>query len=194
MHRAVFLDRDGVINEMVPGGDGPDSPRSLSEFRLIAGAASAIKSFNELRLPVVVVSNQPGIAKGKLRAEDLDAMTAIMRLKVSEEFGVIDGLYYCLHHPQAVVVDYRVECDCRKPRAGLLTMAAREMSLTLGGSYMVGDQLRDMTAGKSVGCTTLFVTTGAPSHQPGEADYVCNDLADAARLIAELEEASLAVY
>ena len=73
-------------------------------------------------------------------------------------------------------------------------MAAREMSLTLGGSYMVGDQLRDMTAGKSVGCTTLFVTTGAPSDQPAEADYVCNDLADAARLIAELEEASLAVY
>ena len=194
MRRAVFLDRDGVINQMVPSAEGPDSPRSVDEFRLIAGVGRGIQSLNRLGLPVVVVSNQPGIAKGKLCAEDLDAITEFMRLKLSEEAAEIDGLYYCLHHPQAVVVDYRVECDCRKPRAGLLTRAAREMDLALAGSYMVGDQPRDMTAGKSAGCTTVFVSSGAPDQRPTDADHVCKGLPDAARLIAQLEDASLVVH
>jgi len=140
------------------------------------------------------VSNQPGIAKGKLCAEDLDAMTAFMRFKLGEEGAVIDGLYYCLHHPQAVWDEYRIECECRKPRAGLLKRAAREMDLALTGSYMVGDQPRDMTAGKSVGCTTVLVMSGARIGRPEDADHVCTDLPDAARLIAQLEEASLAVH
>src|ERR1700736_847307 len=111
MRRAVFLDRDGVINHAVPSPEGPDSPRSVDEFRLVAGAGTAIRSLNELGFPVVVVSNQPGIAKGKLCAEDLDVMTAHMRLKLSDESAVIDGLYYCLHHPQAVNDEYRVVCE-----------------------------------------------------------------------------------
>jgi D-glycero-D-manno-heptose 1,7-bisphosphate phosphatase len=192
MRRAVFLDRDGVINHMIPSNEGPDSPRSVDEFRLIAGAGTAIQHINNLGFPVVVVSNQPGIAKGKLCAEDLDAMTALMRLRLGEEFAVIDGVYYCLHHPQAVIAGYRVDCECRKPKPGLLTQAAGEMDLALTGSYMVGDQPRDMTAGKSVGCTTLFVTSGE-ADRPAEADLICPDLAAAARLIAQLELASAAV-
>jgi len=194
MRRAVFLDRDGVINEMVPSAEGPDSPRTVDQFRLIPRAGAAIRNLNLMGFPVVVVSNQPGIAKGKLCAEDLDAMTAFMRFKLGEEGAVIDGLYYCLHHPQAVWEEYRIECDCRKPRAGLLKRAAREMDLALAGSYMVGDQPRDMTAGKSVGCTTVLVTSGARIGRPEDADHVCTDLPDAARLIAQLEEASLAVH
>jgi D-glycero-D-manno-heptose 1,7-bisphosphate phosphatase len=193
MRKAVFLDRDGVINEMVSSREGPDSPRSVNEFRLVPGAGTAIKSLNDLGLPVVVVSNQPGIAKGKLCAEDLDAMTGFMRLKLNEQFAVVDGLYYCLHHPQAVVAQYRVVCDCRKPGAGLLTKAGREMDLVLAGSYMVGDQPRDMTAGKSVGCTTVFVTSSEPT-RPAEADHMCLDLAAAAALIVKLESASMAVH
>jgi D-glycero-D-manno-heptose 1,7-bisphosphate phosphatase len=190
----VFLDRDGIINQLVPSDEGPDSPRSVDEFRLIAGAGGAIHSLNNLGFPVVVVSNQPGIAKGKLCAGDLDAMTEFMRLKLGDDFAAIDGVYYCLHHPQAIVADYRVECDCRKPQAGLLTRAGREMDLALVGSYMVGDQPRDMTAGKSVGCTTVFVTSAGLADKPPQADHVCNDLAAAARLIVQLEEASLAVH
>ena len=194
MRRAVFLDRDGVINEMVPSAEGPDSPRTVDQFRLIPRAGAAIRNLNLMGFPVVVVSNQPGIAKGKLCAEDLDAMTAFMRFKLGEEGAVIDGLYYCLHHPQAVWDEYRIECECRKPRAGLLKRAAREMDLALAGSYMVGDQPRDMTAGKSAGCTTVLVASGAPAGRPDDADHVCTDLPDAARLIAQLEEASLAVH
>jgi D-glycero-D-manno-heptose 1,7-bisphosphate phosphatase len=119
MRKAVFLDRDGVINEMVPSPEGPDSPRSVNEFRLVPGAGNAIRSLNDLGLPVVVVSNQPGIAKGKLCPDDLDAMTELMRHQLGETLAVIDGLYYCLHHPDAVNAEYRVVCDCRKPKPGL---------------------------------------------------------------------------
>ena len=194
MRKAVFLDRDGVINEVIPSAEGPDSPRSVNEFRLMPGAASAIQRLNRLGFPVVVVSNQPGVAKGKLCVEDLEAMTDFMRLKLGEERAVVDGLYYCLHHPQALVPEYRVACDCRKPGAGLLIRAGGEMDLALAESYLVGDQPRDMTAGKAVGCTTVFVTSGVPKVRPAEADYMCEDLASAARLIVKLEDASLAVH
>lgn len=194
MRKAVFLDRDGVINEIIPSAEGPDSPRSVSEFRLIPGAAAAIRLLNGLELPVVVVSNQPGIAKGKFGLDDLDAMTSFMRAELTVDDAEIDGLYYCLHHPQAVVSRYRVACDCRKPKAGLLKKAAREMDLDLAGSYMVGDQGRDMTAGKSVGCTTFLVSVGASMPQHAEADYSCVNLAAAARLVAELERTSMAIH
>ena len=194
MRKAVFLDRDGVINEMVPSPEGPDSPRSVEEFRLLPGAGAAIKSLNDLGLPVVIVSNQPGIAKGKLCADDLAAMTDLMRNQLSETLAVIDGVYYCLHHPQAVNAEYRVVCDCRKPKPGLLTRAGQEMDLVLTGSYMVGDRPTDIRAGKTVGCTTLFVASGEVIERPAEADYSCEDLVAAARMIAHLERSSVAVH
>jgi D-glycero-D-manno-heptose 1,7-bisphosphate phosphatase len=194
MRKAVFLDRDGVINAMVPSPEGPDSPRSVNEFRLLPGAGTAIKRLNDLGLPVVIVSNQPGIAKGKLCADDLDAMTELMRNLLGETLAVIDGVYYCLHHPQAVNAEYRVICDCRKPKPGLLTRAGREMDLALTGSYMVGDQPRDLRAGKTVGCVTVFVASGVAKERPTEADYACKDIVAAARLIAKLELASLSIH
>jgi D-glycero-D-manno-heptose 1,7-bisphosphate phosphatase len=194
MRRAVFLDRDGVINEMVPSPEGPDSPRSVDDFRLVPGAGYAIRSLNDLGLPVVVVSNQPGIAKGKLCVDDLDAMTELMRHQLGETLAVIDGLYYCLHHPEAVNVEYRVVCDCRKPKPGLLTRAGEELGLELAGSYMVGDQPRDLRAGKTVGCITVFVASELANERPTEADYTCADIVAAAHLIAELERSSTVIH
>ena len=193
VNRAVFLDRDGTINQTVPSPEGPDSPRSAEEFRLLPGAARAIRRLNDLGLPVVVVSNQPGIAKGKFSAGTLDAMTERLKKDLRSEGAVLDGVYYCLHHPQAVVAEYRMVCDCRKPRSGLLTRAAAEMGLVLAGSYMVGDQDRDIIAGKSVGCTTMLVESGGPTAAAG-ADYVCRDLQAAANLIVELEGARASDY
>ena len=187
MSRAVFLDRDGVINEMVPSLQGPDSPRSVDEFKLVPGAAAAIHRMNNLGLPVVVVSNQPGVAKGKFPAANLEAMTALMKDVLKGDHAVVQGIYYCMHHPQSVIDDYRKSCDCRKPKPGLLLQAAKEMNLRLVGSYMVGDQPRDMIAGKSVGCTTFLVGAQSLQAKPSEADYVCGDLESAARLIAQLE-------
>jgi D-glycero-D-manno-heptose 1,7-bisphosphate phosphatase len=190
MTRAFFLDRDGVLNEMVAGADGLDSPRSVHEFKLLPGAAAAVRRLNGLGLPVVVVSNQPGVAKGKFPASDLDAMTELMKQALQDDLAALQGIYYCVHHPDAVVSDYRTLCDCRKPKSGLLTQAAQDMTLELVGSYMVGDQPRDMVAGKSVGCTTFLVGAGDSHGVPDEADHVCGDLEAAARLIAQLESPS----
>jgi D-glycero-D-manno-heptose 1,7-bisphosphate phosphatase len=190
MSRAVFLDRDGVINEMVSSAEGPDSPRSVDEFRLLPGVGAAVRGLNELGLAVVVVSNQPGVAKGKFPAATLAAMTERMNELLHDEVATLQGVYYCMHHPQAVVNDYRESCDCRKPKPGLLEQAAKDLDLELAGSYMVGDQPRDMTAGNSVGCTTLFVTSDTTRPQPIDADHRCTDLLTAARVIAELEDIS----
>jgi D-glycero-D-manno-heptose 1,7-bisphosphate phosphatase len=191
MTRAVFLDRDGVINEMVPSLEGPDSPRSADEFHLLPGAGAAVRRLNELGLPVVVVSNQPGVAKGKFPAANLNAITERMVEALEDDLASLQGIYYCMHHPQAVVDEYRTSCDCRKPKPGLLLQAAKDMKLELIGSYMVGDQSRDMRAGKSVGCTTLFVGTKLLNQQPGDADHSCADLEAAANLIAQLESPGL---
>jgi D-glycero-D-manno-heptose 1,7-bisphosphate phosphatase len=117
-----------------------------------------------------------------------------MRHQLSETLAVIDGLYYCLHHPQAIKAEYRVDCDCRKPKSGLLTRAGTEMDLVLAGSYMVGDQPGDMRAGKSVDCTTVFVTSGGANERPAEADYACEDIVAAARLIAQIEQSRVAIH
>jgi D-glycero-D-manno-heptose 1,7-bisphosphate phosphatase len=192
MTKAVFLDRDGVINQLVPGFEGPDSPRSVEEFRLLPGVGRAIRKLNDLGLPVVLVSNQPGVAKGKYPVSNLDAMTERMKAALGEERAALQGIYYCMHHPEAVVADYRKDCGCRKPKSGLLTQAAAEMGLILVGSYMVGDQSRDMIAGKSVGCTTMFVDSADLPDKPGEADHVCRDLEAAAQLIARFEAVGVA--
>jgi D-glycero-D-manno-heptose 1,7-bisphosphate phosphatase len=185
--RAVFLDRDGVINEMVPSIEGPDSPRSVDEFKLLPGAAAAVRGLNELGLPAVVVSNQPGVGKGKFPVANLEAMTERMREALHDDQAVLQGIYYCMHHPHAVVAGYRTLCECRKPKPGLLVQAAKDMNLDLIGSYMVGDQRRDMIAGKSVGCTTFLIGAEHLGAKPDEADHRCGDLGAAVRLIAQLE-------
>jgi D-glycero-D-manno-heptose 1,7-bisphosphate phosphatase len=185
--RAVFLDRDGVINELVHTVEGRDSPRSPDEFKLLPGATGAVRRLNDLGLPVVVVSNQPGIAKGKFPSANLEAMTRRMNQALEDDRASLQGIYYCTHHPKAMVDGYRKICNCRKPKPGLLMRAAKDMTLELLGSYMVGDEHRDMIAGRSVGCVTLLVGAGHLEAKPDEADHMCSDLVSAARLIAQLE-------
>ena len=168
--RAVFLDRDGVINPMVhhPEFGIVDSPGNAAEFSLLAGAGEAIARFNRLGLLVVVVSNQPGIAKKRFTVSQLDAMTNKMIRLVRRAGGKIDATYYCCHHPDAALPLYRKACQCRKPSPGMLLTAARKMSLDLGSCYMVGDGVSDILAGRAAGSTTLFVSS--------RKCYVCDDL------------------
>lgn len=185
-NKAVFLDRDGVINAAVVGPKGLDSPRSVDEFHLLPGVGAAIRRLNETHLRVVIVSNQPGIAKGNFEAEALEAMTRQMVASLALEGAHLDGIYYCTHHPDAIVDDYRVVCECRKPKPGLLLRAADDLAIHTSASYMVGDQSGDMAAGKSAGCTTIFIAPCEVS-RPAEADHVCMDLPAAAALLLELE-------
>ena len=137
--RAVFLDRDGVINRMVYDAEFGlvDSPANPEQLVVFEGASEAIAAFNNLGFCVIVVSNQPGIAKGKFSAALLEAMTDKMVTSLRAAGGSVDDIYYCLHHPQSSLPEYGIKCDCRKPRPGLLLQAAKKWNIDLRQSYMV---------------------------------------------------------
>jgi len=158
-HRAVFLDRDGVINALVWNDVEKvmDSPYELEDFRLLEGVSAAIARLRSAGYLAVVVSNQPGIAKGKCNARFIYAVNEAMRSALGSSGAVLDGVYYCLHHPEATVESYRVICDCRKPKPGLILHAARELEIDRSASFMVGDSTKDILAGREAGCVTVSV-------------------------------------
>jgi len=154
MRPAVFLDRDGTLNEQMGYINHPD------RFVLFPRALDAVRLLNEKGIPAVVVTNQAGPARGYCPRELVD----VVHRKMTDEFfraGVhIDGLYYCLHHPRAVIPELRVDCDCRKPKIGLFLAAARELDLDLKKSYMVGDFHTDLEAAANFGGKGVLVLTG----------------------------------
>ena len=158
--RAVFLDRDGVINAYAynPEFGTVDSPANPDEFALLPGAGQAITKLNEAGLLAIVVSNQPGIAKGRFTLKLLEAMTEKMKRLVAGAGGRLDAVYYCPHHPEGTIDGYRLACQCRKPSPGLLHQAAREWGIDLGQSYMVGDGVVDVLTGRQAGTRTVFVS------------------------------------
>jgi len=159
MRKAALLDRDGVINSYVynPDFGTIDSPSSPDQFELLPGVGDAVARLNRLGLLVVVISNQPGIAKGKFTPALLDRVTSKMRGSIAERGGKLDAIYYCLHHPEASLSAYRMRCECRKPRPGLLLRAARELHIDLENAYMIGDGITDIQAGIAAGTKTIYV-------------------------------------
>jgi D-glycero-D-manno-heptose 1,7-bisphosphate phosphatase len=157
--KAVFLDRDGVVNELVYYHEHGviDSPFTADQLRIIPGVAEAIKKFKGLGYKVILVSNQPGIAKNNLSESDFASITEKMRRDLKKEGAVLDAEYYCFHHPEAKVESLRVNCACRKPKPGLLFQAARELRVNLGKSWMIGDSLSDIKAGKDAGCRAVLI-------------------------------------
>ena len=200
MRRAVFLDRDGVLNAMVynPEFGTVDSPASPEEFQLLPGAAEAVRGINELGLLAIVASNQPGVAKGRFTLALLEATTRGMHQALAAAEARLDAVYYCLHHPGAVLPEYRAVCECRKPKPGLLLKAAREWNIDLAGSYVVGDGIVDLRAGRAAGATTIFVNARKCyyceelNRQGARPDYWVPGLAEAVALIAQLEAAPVA--
>ena len=184
---AVLLDRDGTINEQM------GYVNHLSRFHLLPGAARAIRGLNEAGLAVVVVTNQSGLARGYFPESLLEAVHAEMYRLLAQEGARLDGLYVCPHHPEAREERFRLDCNCRKPRTGLLERAAAELGLDLGRSYMVGDRWSDLRCGAAVGATTVLVLTGygrgdAAYVGPGQSvqpDHVAEDLEAAARWILD---------
>jgi len=171
-----------------------DSPQNVDEFQLLTGVPEAIRLINEMEFLAVVVSNQPGIAKGKCTPAILEAVTAKMHRQLAEDGARLDAVYYCRHHPQAVLEEYRVICHCRKPRPGLLKEAAAELGINLAASYMIGDGLTDVQAGKAAGCKTIFLgqrkcyTCHFMEDTGAKPDLIATDLLEAVRLIQRLED------
>lgn len=170
--KAVFLDRDGVINAYAydPEFGTFDSPARAEQFALLPGAAEAIAKLNQAGFLTVVVSNQPGLAKGRFTADLLEAVTAKMQALVEQDGAKLDAIYYCPHHPEGIVDAYCQNCECRKPKAGLFEQAARDWGVDLAGSYTVGDGVVDVLAGRQAGTKTIFVS-------PRKC-YVCSGLSD----------------
>jgi D-glycero-D-manno-heptose 1,7-bisphosphate phosphatase len=159
MKKAIFLDRDGVINEMVyyPEHGIIDSPFTPSQFRLLPKVATAINGFQGMGYRVVVISNQPAIAKGYLSETIFKEIKAKMGSELAKRGAFLDGEYYCFHHPEAKVEKFRIDCECRKPKAGLLFQASKELDIDLSLSWMIGDGLTDVMAGKTAGCKTILL-------------------------------------
>jgi D-glycero-D-manno-heptose 1,7-bisphosphate phosphatase len=157
--RAVFLDRDGVINAAPYNAEEGkyDSPYTLADFRFLPGAKQAIRLLNQKGWLTVVVSNQPGIAKRKCSAPFLEALNERMRTGLAASGAHLDAIYYCLHHPQALVSELRETCRCRKPRPGLLLTAACDLQVDLATSYMVGDGMQDVEAALAAGCKPILI-------------------------------------
>jgi D-glycero-D-manno-heptose 1,7-bisphosphate phosphatase len=157
--RAVFLDRDGVINEILFHQNLGiiETPFTPGQFRLKAGVGRAIRQINRLGFKAVVISNQPGVAMGNFSRTTLGKITDKMKRLLRRENASLDAVYYCLHHPEKGKGKLKVHCRCRKPKAGLLRLAASELNLDLRRSYLVGDSVLDVQAGRSAGCTTLLL-------------------------------------
>jgi D-glycero-D-manno-heptose 1,7-bisphosphate phosphatase len=151
---AVFLDRDGTINEEVGYLD------RLEKLQLIPGAARAIRLINDSGLKAVVVTNQSGVARGVFDEDFVGTVHARLREMLRAEGAFLDGLYYCPHHPQEGRGKYLRTCTCRKPASGLLLRATEELFLAPECSYMVGDTPNDIQAGAGAGARGVLVRTG----------------------------------
>lgn len=179
----IILDRDGVIN-----ADSDDFIKSLAEWRPLPGSIEAIARLSRAGHTVAVATNQSGLARGLFDLDDLEAIHAELERQVAEAGGALAGIFYCPHHPDD-------DCDCRKPRPGLLDAIARELGQGLDDAVMVGDSLRDIEAGLARGCRPILVRSGKGAAslaalqaqpRPGwEALTVCDDLATVATQLLE---------
>lgn len=185
---AVFFDRDGVIVELVwDATDGSfEGPSTKDDVRLVPAAADAIRRIRSLDYRTVVVSNQPGAAKGKaVHADLVEAHERVVRL-LAEHGVVIDDYRYCLHHPDAIDPVLALECECRKPKPGMLLQAAADLHIDLSRSWMIGDSDSDAEAGRLAGCGTILVENPRSAHRRhpnGAADHRVRDIAQAADLL-----------
>ncbi len=171
VRRAVFLDRDGVINANVERDGRLLAPRSLDQFVIMPGVRKAVAKLREAGFVVIVVTNQPDIATGHITRTLLDRMHE----KLNAELAV-DDIKVCPHAD----VD---ECACRKPKPGLLLEAAAERGIDLAASFMVGDRLSDMQAGKAAGCSTVWITNKGEADTATAPDAVAGSLSQAAAWI-----------
>ena len=163
MKPAVFLDRDGTINEQM------GYVNHISRFQLLPRTALAIRLLNEHGVPAVVVTNQSGLARGYFPLELLDEVHEKMLRELATAGAHIDGLYVCPHLPEAKVETFRKECDCRKPKPGLLLRASQEMGLDLQRSYVIGDRWSDLKTAARCQAKGVLVLTG---YGRGDLQYI----------------------
>ena len=166
--KAVFLDRDGTINKYV------GFLRNIDDFELIDGVAEAIKKINTSGYLAIVVTNQPVIARGEVTVPQLQEIHNKMETMLGLEGAYVDAIYYCPHHPHkgyaGEIPELKIDCDCRKPKPGMLRKAAQDFNVDLGQSYMVGDGENDVKAGIAAGCKSILLSAAPNAAQIGQMD------------------------
>lgn len=186
---ALFLDRDGVLNELVhyPDTGEWESPRCAGDFRLLPGVGPTLAGLKGKGWPIFIVSNQPSFAKGKTTLEALKGVHQRMMEDLARDGVTVDGSLYCYHHPAGTVPEYSGPCPCRKPSPFLLVEAARNHGLDLGASWMVGDQDMDLLCGRSAGCRTILIPCEASRSKRGGQvpDVVCAEFADILAVVGQ---------
>jgi len=177
---AVFLDRDGTINEEVGYLD------RLDKLQLLPGVDEAVRLINRSGMKTVVVTNQSGIGRGLFDEAFVGEVHAEMSRMLREAGAVIDGFYFCPHHPTEGIGGYRRSCSCRKPAPGMLLRAAAELAIDLSRSYMIGDMAKDVEAGQRAGAKGILVRTGYGKDVEADSaapDHIASDLLAAVRWI-----------
>lgn len=172
MPRAIFLDRDGVLNQAILRAGVSSPPATLEEFRILPGASNACALLKEAGFLLIVVTNQPDVSRGSVAMETVEAINQELRAGVQ-----VDEIRVCYH-------DDVHQCSCRKPNAGLLLQAAIDWKIDLAGSFMVGDRWKDIEAGKRAGCRTILI---GEASMPGNLspDYRAKSLSEAAGWIIQ---------
>ena len=173
--KCIFLDRDGVINQNM------DSSPSVEKFKLLDRVPEAIKRINKSDYLAIVVTNQPMIAKGFVSFEEVDNIHKKMETLLGEKGAYLNKIYYCPHHPEkgfeGEISELKIDCECRKPKAGMLFNAQKEFNIDLENSWIIGDSQRDIEAGKNAGCKTIAVG------HIDNADFSVTNLFDAIEII-----------
>jgi len=174
--RAVFLDRDGTINIFNGFITKPE------DFELLNGTSEAIKIINNLGFLAIVITNQPVIARGEIDFQTLDLIHMKMETDLGKHGAYIDDLFYCPHHPdkgfEGELPEYKIDCDCRKPKPGMILKAAKKYNIDLAQSYMAGDDKRDVQAGINAGCIPVLLTNNKPFEDTDAIDRIFNNLLD----------------
>lgn len=174
--RAIFLDRDGVLNRALVRDGLPYPPRELAEVEILPGVTKALLALKAAGFILITVSNQPDVARGILSIDTVEAINAYLGERLP-----MDSFIMCYH-------DSGDECACRKPKPGMLHLGALEFNVDLSRSYMIGDRWRDVEAGKNAGCKTIFIDYGYDEKQPELYDFVAGSLLEAAQIILSVEQ------
>ncbi len=169
---AIFLDRDGVLNRTAVVDGVPHPPDSVKDLELLPGVTDAVAQLTKLGVPLIVVTNQPDVARGTQTRAAVDAINSALRQKLPQ----LTAIFCCFH-------DTADNCPCRKPKPGLLTEAAAAYNIDLGSSFMVGDRWSDVVAGQAAGCKTILIDLPYSKGEKCNPDSRASDLAQAARII-----------
>ena len=176
--RAIFLDRDGVLNRALVRDGLPYPPTELAEVEILPGVLEALLMLKDAGFVLITASNQPDVARGSLSIDNVEAINAYLGERLP-----IDRFIMCYH-------DSTDDCVCRKPKPGMLDAGALEFNIDLSQSYMVGDRWRDVEAGNNAGCKTIFIDYGYAERQPESYNFVVTSLLEAAQKILSLESGS----